>query len=392
MLFSRTLCLSLLSITLHVFFAPVHGIASQKWYDRLNLRGYMQFRYNRLLETNPLLKCEQCDKSWGENGSFSIRRARLILSGDIHERVFAYIQPDFASQDTNTAQLRDFYFDIALDADREFRFRLGQSKVPYGFENLQSSSNRLPLDRADSFNSAQPNERDMGVFFYWAPLEIRKRFRKLIEEGLKGSGDYGVVGLGISNGQTPNQLEANETRMAVARVTYPFQLDSGQYFETSIQGYINEFEAIKPPKVDYAGSDPTRDRRIGASVVWYPQPLGFQAEYNVGDSPTYDSGTDLIRNQRVHGGYVQTMFNTRISGQTFIPFARYQVYEGGKKHEQDARRHSVRDLDIGVEWSPLPSLELTLDYVISQRTTSDSAAENYAQSGSLLRLQAQFNY
>jgi len=392
MLFSRLHCFGFLFLILSLLLAPERGVASQKWYDRLNLRGYMQFRYNRLLETNPLLECEQCDKSWGENGSFSIRRARLILSGDLHERVFAYIQPDFASQDTNTAQLRDFYFDIALDADREFRFRLGQSKVPYGFENLQSSSNRLPLDRADSFNSAEPNERDMGVFFYWAPLEIRKRFRKLIEEGLKGSGDYGVVGLGLSNGQTPNQLEANETRMAVARVTYPFQLESGQYFETSLQGYWNEFEAIKPPKVDYGGSEPTRDRRVGASLVWYPQPLGFQAEYNVGDSPTYDAGTNSIRNQRVHGGYAQTMFNTQIAGQSLIPFVRYQVYDGGKKHEQDARRHSVRDLDIGVEWSPLPALELTLDYGVSQRTTSDSTAENNAQSGSLLRLQAQFNY
>jgi hypothetical protein len=384
--------LCLLGLGLFGWVLPADATPSQKWYERLSLRGYTQIRYNRLLETNPLLKCEQCDKSWGENGSFFVRRARLILSGDVHERVFAYIQPDLASQDAGIAQLRDLYFDLALDSEKEFRIRFGQSKVPYGFENLQSSSNRLPLDRADSFNSAQPNERDLGVFLYWAPQEIRQRFRQLIDQGLKGSGDYGVLGFGFSNGQTPNQMEADDTRMMVARVTYPFQLNSGQFFEASVQGYINSFEPIKPPKVELAGESPNRDRRIGASFVWYPQPFGIQAEYNWGDGPAFDSSTQLIRNQTLQGGYLQAMLLTQIGEQKFNPFARYQVYDGGKKQEQDARLHRVRELDVGIEWLPLPAFELTLDYVVSARTTRDSSAPNNEQSGSLLRVQAQFNY
>jgi hypothetical protein len=44
--------------------------APKKWYDKISLRGYAQIRYNRLLETNGQLKCEQCDRSWGENGGF----------------------------------------------------------------------------------------------------------------------------------------------------------------------------------------------------------------------------------------------------------------------------------------------------------------------------------
>ena len=93
------------------------------------------------------------------------------------------------------------------DAAKEYRFRVGQSKVPYGFENLQSSQNRLALDRADPLNSAVANERDLGVFFYWAPEEIRKRLSALVSSGLKGSGDYGVLGLGTYNGQTANRPE-----------------------------------------------------------------------------------------------------------------------------------------------------------------------------------------
>ena len=51
-----------------------------------------------------------------------------------------------------------------IDKEKVNRLRIGQSKIPYGWENLQSSQNRLPLDRDDAFNSAAKNERDLGVF------------------------------------------------------------------------------------------------------------------------------------------------------------------------------------------------------------------------------------
>ena len=35
----------------------------KKWYDTFSIRGYSQVRYNRLLETNENLGCEQCYRS-----------------------------------------------------------------------------------------------------------------------------------------------------------------------------------------------------------------------------------------------------------------------------------------------------------------------------------------
>jgi hypothetical protein len=152
----------------------------KEWYNSFKIRGYMQARYNRLLETNENLGCEQCDKSWGNEGGFFMRRIRIIFFGQIYKNVYFYIQPDFASSASSTglhfAQIRDAYFDIGFDSKNEFRVRIGQSKIPFGFENMQSSQNRLPLDRNDALNSAVSNERDMGAFFYWAPERIRKRF------------------------------------------------------------------------------------------------------------------------------------------------------------------------------------------------------------------------
>ncbi|MFM1795087.1 MAG: hypothetical protein RL642_1472, partial [Bacteroidota bacterium] len=128
-------CGLLAVIMLHIFFSTDAQTStapkeSKRWYETISLRGYMQVRYNRLLETNPKLKCEQCDRSWGEGNSFSIRRARLIFSGTLTDRIFFYIQPDFGSSagtTLNIFQLRDAYFDIGFDKKNEFRIRIGQS-------------------------------------------------------------------------------------------------------------------------------------------------------------------------------------------------------------------------------------------------------------------------
>ncbi|MBP9107132.1 MAG: hypothetical protein KBF56_10250, partial [Gemmatimonadaceae bacterium] len=114
---------------------------ARPWYDRISLRGYAQLRYNRLLETNPSLNCSQCDRSIGNNGGIFLRRGRLVISGDVHPRVSIYIQPDYgtdAAGSLHYLQLRDAYFDLSLDTKKEHRLRIGQSKVPFGFENLQS--------------------------------------------------------------------------------------------------------------------------------------------------------------------------------------------------------------------------------------------------------------
>jgi phosphate-selective porin len=372
----------------------------KKWYESINIRGYAQLRYNRLLETNSDLGCEQCDRSWGNNGGFFFRRGRIILSGQLHDRVFIYIQPDFASSAGTTNQLfqiRDAYFDLSLDKDREFRFRVGQSKVPYGFENMQSSQNRIALDRADAINSAVSNERDIGVFFYWATKEKRALFKKLIDDGLKGSGDYGLFGIGLYNGQTANRSEANNSQHVVARFTYPFEFKNGQVFEAGIQGYNGKFVvntvSASSTGVRFQNNNPEfLDQRVAASVLLYPKPFGFQAEYNVGRGPEFNVNNKIIEDTNLKGGYVQTMYMLKIKEQTLIPFAKYHWYDGGKKHELDARSYNVNDFEIGAEWQPFKNFELVADYTISSRRYEDATKINNSQRGNLLRLQAQFNF
>lgn len=369
--------------------------SSSKWYDKLSLRGYAQFRYNRLLETNPDLRCEQCDRSIGKGQTFSFRRARLILSGDVHERVFAYIQFDYSANASSTSkhflQVRDAYFDLALDKKKEYRLRIGQSKVPFGFENLQSSSNRLPFDRSDALNSAAANERDFGVFFMYAPQKKREFYKNFTSDALKSSGDYGIFAVGLYNGQTANRPEQNDNLHAVARLSYPFKIGN-HVIEPGIQAYTGKFTLLSTNKGVKTNQDLIyTDRRVAATVVLYQQPFGILAEYNIGESPTFDPASDSIRVQKLNGGFITASYRTKLGKGAINPYARYQVFDGAKKHEVDARKYDMNELEIGVEWLPLKNMEFTVAYVISNRKYWDYTTD-YAEKGNFLRIQVQANY
>ncbi|KFF20233.1 porin [Flavobacterium hydatis] len=386
---------------------PVHkNEEKEHWYEKISLRGYAQIRYNGLLSTNDKVSCEQCDRSWGttstepdakSNNGFFIRRARLVFSGQIHPNVFFYFQPDFASSPStginNFVQVRDIYFDVSFDPKREYRVRVGQSKIPYGFENMQSSSVRLALDRNDAMNSAILNERDLGVFFYWAPSKIRERFEMLVKDGYKGSGDYGVFAFGVYNGQIANKLDSNRDLNVVARVTYPFVVGS-QIIEPGIQAYSGKwaFTTEVSSGVAIDNKQYVKDQRVGATFVLYPRPFGIQTEYNIGKGPRYNKETNSIDVTNINGGYVLLNYKLDLGKQLLYPFAKFQYYDGGKKYEKDARSYVVRDYEIGIEWQPLKALELTAEYVIADRTFEDSVLPNNRQQGNLLRLQAQFNF
>lgn len=370
----------------------------KKWYETFSIRGYTQIRYNRLLETNENLSCEQCDRSWGKDGGFFMRRMRVILFGQINKNVYFYIQPDFASSPSadrlHFGQIRDAYFDVGIDSDNEYRFRIGQSKIPYGFENMQSSQNRIPLDRNDALNSAVSNERDLGVFFYWAPKNKRKLFSELVNDGLKGSGDYGIFAFGVFNGQTANNPELNNKPHVVSRITYPFQLKK-QIVELSLQAYSGTYTL---PKSNISSQVKTnsdlgyKDERVAASFILYPKPFGIQTEYTIGRGPEFNKITDSIDLTSLHGGYITTSYLLKIKKQVLIPFLRYQYYDGGKKHERDARNYNVKEFELGAEWQVNKNFELVVNYTNSNRRFEDFTRQDNLQKGGLVRIQAQVNF
>jgi hypothetical protein len=371
--------------------------AARPWHERVSLRGYTQVRYNRLFENNESLVCPQCDRSLGRNGGIFLRRARVSIVAQPSDRVQLVVQPDFTAEASETnggiAQVRDAYAELALDAAHTTRLRLGQTNVPFGFENLLSSARRAPFDRADALNSAAPTERDLGAFLFWSPRVARARYLALAAGAGKGTGDFGVVAFGAYNGQTANRPEQGGNLHTALRLAYPFAVGGGQVVEAAVQGYRGRYIVVASQRTaGTGGSAEFRDRRAAASLVLHPRPVGLQAEWTIGVGPEADPDARTISERHLQGGYVQAMVRTQLGGHALTPYVRAQRYDGGKKFELDARGYRVREIEAGTEWALTSDLEFTAAYMAATRTTRDLASPNNRQQGHRARLQAQFSF
>jgi hypothetical protein len=379
------------------------------WYEKLRLRGYTQMRFNQIV-SGPAdapagvsrLRTMHDGDVRGDN-NFSFRRMRLVLQGDLNDHVSLYFQPDFAAavsnqsvgeRRENSVSLRDMYADVFPFDDKSFRIRLGQSKVPYGWENMQSSSNRLALDRTDGINSAAPGERDLGVVAYYTPPKVQAIWDRLTADGQKLFGNYGAFGFGAFNGQGLNRTEGNDGVMLVGLATWPFELDGlgleGQVLE--IGGAVMKNRVR--PEIRTGGLSPLsfRDDRVGIHAILYPNPVGVQAEWNWGTGPQFVPASGRIEERPLDGGYVQVMGKIDESPiGPFYPFARWQYYRGGLKTAINAARLETEELELGFEFQLDSALEITTTYGFAKRKEADERRFGQAE-GQILRIQAQWNY
>ncbi|MFN9634591.1 MAG: porin [Erythrobacteraceae bacterium] len=381
----------------------------EAWYDKLRLRGYTQMRFNQIVSGDAeapvgISRLRSVhDSAINADNNFSFRRMRLVLQGDLNDHVSLYFQPDFAAAVSNqsvgerregTVSLRDMYADVFPTGDKSFRIRLWQSKVPYGWENMQSSSNRLALDRTDGINTAAAGERDLGIVAYFTPPRVQAIWDRLSDDGQKLFGNYGAFGLGVFNGQGLNRTEVDNDVMTVALATWPFELDElgldGQVFE--IGGAIMR-NTIRPEvRTGGVSSVGFKDNRVAVHAVLYPQPFGVQAEWNWGTGPEFVPATGQIEERPIDGGYVQLMGKIdRSPIGPFYPFARWQYYRGGFKAAINAPRLETEELELGFEFQLDPALELTATYGWASRKEADERRLGQAE-GQILRIQAQWNY
>ncbi len=375
----------------------------------LTIRGYAQVRYSQIVSGDSeapagrsRLRSVQ-DSAIGPDTNFSFRRIRLVFQGDVGHGISYYLQPDFATAVNNQSsgerrenflQLRDAYVDIALDRQHAFKLRLGQSKVPFGWENMQSSSNRIPLDRTDGINSAVPSERDIGAVVYYTPPAVQAIWDDLSADGQKLFGNYGAFALGVFNGQGVNRPERNESVMTVAMATWPLRLDSlgleGQVAEFGGALLHNKYKPeLRSGGVSEVGFD---ERRVGIHAILYPKPFGLQAEWNWGSGPQYSQASRSIETSSLNGGYVMAMYRVKgLLPGSFIPFVRYEHYRGGWKAALQAPRLETDDLEFGFEWAPVKPVELTLSYARMDRREADERRSGRAE-GDVVRAQVQWNY
>jgi hypothetical protein len=384
--------------------APVVSRALEgKWYERLSMRGYTQFRREEVFATQGAVLEVPADRLVNPNESFGIRRGRFVISGDLADHLSLYAQMDFSGSSGSgdfVVQARDLYGDVWLDKKKTYRIRLGQSKVPYGWVNMQSSQNRAPLERPDAINSAVEAERDLGMSLMWGSTESKQRFRDLTGLGLKGSGDYGVAAVGIYSGQGINRPDQNADVHVVGRVSYPFKTAGGRFFELGVQGFMGRFvTTTQPITVDGETFTPTQpgsgviDQRLAVTAIAYPQPLGLEAEWNFGEGPQLSEDFRSISARSLHGGYVQTNYRLQHRSTTYFPFMRWNYYDGARKFGRNAPKDEVNELDFGVEFTPWPQVEVTGIFTHTfKRTRTSTFPYDVTTNANRVGFQIQWNY
>lgn len=385
------------------------------WYETLKIDGYTQVRHTEQLNDAAYLTgALPADRSVDANQSLIIRRGRFKISGDITPRLYLYSQFDLAgSVDSGSGTLglstRDLYADIALDDAKEHRIRVGVSKVPYGFVNLQSSQNRLTMERAEALNSAVEGERDQGIYYMWADSDSRTLFKNLVKEGLKGSGDYGVFAAGFYSGAGLNRADNNGEVHSVIRFSYPWVAASGQMYEAGVGGYAGRFKVT--PETTAAATaaqmttninnidkrslaDGFNDRRASAHFIMYPQPWGIEAEWTVGQGPQLNDGRTAIELNDLKGGYILVNYRHKYGEQSeLLPFVRWNYFDGARKFANNAPKMVVNEIDVGFEWQWRKEVELSIQYTFSDERSNTSRTDPKVIAGSRrVAAQLQFNY
>jgi len=387
------------------------GPKEAAWYEKLSIDGYTQVRHTEQMNDAAYLTGGlPADRSVDPNQSLIIRRGRFKLAGDFG-RVYLYTQWDVAaSVDSGTSrnfglQTRDIYADIAIDEAKEHRIRIGVSKVPYGFVNLQSSQNRLQMERPEALNSAVEGERDQGIYYMYANTEDRALFKSLVKDGLKGSGDYGVFTAGFYSGAGLNKADNNGEVHSVIRFSKPWVSSSGQIYEAGVGAYAGRFIVSTgtdtatglsaAPTVNARDkADGFNDRRASAHFIMYPQPWGIEAEWTTGQGPQLNDARTSIGQSYLNGGYVMVNYRHKYGEQSeLIPYVRWNYFDGARKFATNAPKMVVNEIDLGFEWQWRKEVELQLQYTFADERSNTTNSSNLVVPASRrLALQLQFNY
>jgi phosphate-selective porin OprO/OprP len=267
----------------------------------LQLSAYTQVRYTHTDE---------------DINEFRIRRARAGLKGEILKRINYILQIDASKSP------------VLLDAKVEMTFSpyakltFGQFKVPFGLENLTSSSALDTINRSQTVENLCPS-RDIGGQGRDIGLALSGKFSRI---------EYN---LGIFNGEGSNRADTNEKKDLVARLGFsPFD-----FLILSLSHYQG--------KSTLFGGDSVVDRdRTGIDIFLVHEQISVKGEY----ISARDYRADRL------GWYVQ-------GGYYFIPdkiqaIVKYESYDA----DRDIQGDRIDIITLGLNWFFSKMTKLQINY------------------------------
>ncbi len=308
--------------------------AKAKWYDKITWNGYFQTRYRWLRNSR--------------NDDFFLRRMYINLIAKPNPRTtavvtYARIGPGWntVANDTNTDWANIF---VDYKMTPQWVVRLGQGPTWFGIEDAQSSSRRIPLERASVFEGTGgvpgviPNH--FGLYFQgpwergiWFIRNPKKNEPQII--------------LGLNNGQFRG-LEIDTTKNFSAHLKW--QRPWGRWGVSWLDGqWTNSANGMQTP----------RDA-LGFNFRYEPDPVGFQAEYMTGRQ----FGSD------VDGWYCQLEIQPRNhAGRVFF---KYENQDFDIEPTPDLACEDYEAWHIGYAYQLDKNNRLTLQYTDAEAGNADA--------------------
>ncbi len=274
---------------------------AKTWFERLSLRGYTQLRVNEFLSGDDTAPAGRArlrsvhDGGISDRNNFTFRRVRVVLQGDIHERLFLYIQPDFAVNVSNqsgasraeTSRSCETLSPTCTSTTSAARSCGSASrKSPTAGKTCNRRRTASPStgrtrstarSRASAISASRPTTR-RGM--YSASGTASPRAGRSCSAITAPSASASITA------RPSTGSSRNKDLMVAGMATWPFELDAlgpifaGQVVEVGASAYRNRFQ----PEIRAGGVSPVAfdDRRVGLHAILYPQPFGLQAEWNWG--------------------------------------------------------------------------------------------------------------
>jgi hypothetical protein len=242
---------------------------------RHKLDGYVQFQYRD-------------DNAPDGKQEFLVRRTRVNVRGPVAERTSYRVEFQLDAKESgkgrgSKVQMRTAYADYELNSGT---LRIGQAKVPWGYELGVSSAALWTSERALFMDRLFPNQRDIGVQWSHRKSATAPQFD-----------------VGIFNGTGINASDNNDRKNLMARVDMPVKNGS-----VALSGYVGETGE---------GVSATDQNRYGASARFkWPCGTEFLGEVVTGQ----DGGND------VRGWYAQ-VGHSLSDEQPDLLFVKYDRYD-----------------------------------------------------------------
>ena len=291
------------------------------------------------------------DRAASPKTDFQVRRARLKLEAPITDLASATLEFDA----TRSVSLKEAFIDLGRATD-VWRVRAGQSKVPFMYDILQSSSARLAPEQTAVAQYVFPSEYDQGA---WLQL------KNALGDAIPGT----TLDVGIQDGQGPNTADLNEGKDLVARLRFVLgntPPDKSMEANSVYLGYLDG----KFTK----GTATTDKTAFGGGISYLLGPVWLRAEYLAGQK----LGLDFT------GWYGQAAYQFTNAVDTF--FVRYDTLD----ENTDAPNTSVSDWTVGLEHFLDSSTRLILAH---EFRSPESGYSQYAKTnGDLTTLRLQVKY